>query len=140
MISAVDTNILIALWDEKDSLNVRALKTLDLAYENGSLVVCGPVFAELLGGKGRTVEIIEEFLNETSIGIDWTIDEPIWRSAANAFQRYAARRRRQGQHEPRRLVTDFIVGAHAVERGFPLLTFDDRLFKKAFPTLRIIAA
>jgi predicted nucleic acid-binding protein len=93
-----------------------------------------------LGGKGRTVEIVEGFLNDTSIDIDWTIDEPIWRTAANAFQLYAARRRRQGQHEPRRLVTDFIVGAHAVERGFALLTFDNRLFKKAFPSLKIVAA
>src|SRR5690606_3215784 len=110
MITAIDTNVLIALWDERDTLNFIAQETLDRAYNNGSLIICGAVFAELLAGKGRSLEMIEDFLDQTEIRIDWIIDETIWRSAANAFQKYAERRRKQKQLEPKRLVTDFIVG------------------------------
>lgn len=138
MITAIDTNVLIALWDANDALNIPALEALDNAYRNGHLIICGAVFAELLCGKGRTVEMVEGFLEETGIDIDWTIDETIWRSSSQAFQNYANRRRKQKQHEPKRLITDFIVGAHAFERGFSLLTFDNRIFSAAFPELKIL--
>lgn len=138
MITAIDTNVLIALWDEDDVINVRAQKALDTAQSKGQLVVCGAVFAELLGGQNRNIDAVEKFLTETDIAIDWTIDEKIWRSAATAFQRYVARRRKQRQPEPRRLVTDFLIGAHSFERGLTLLTFDDRIFKAAFPKLKIV--
>jgi predicted nucleic acid-binding protein len=138
MITAIDTNVLIALWDESDTLNVRAQIALDSADVAGPLVICGAVFAELLAGKGRTVEAVEDFLDETGIAVDWIIDEAIWRSSAAAFQKYAARRRRQKQLAPRGLIADFLIGAHAFERGIPLLTFDSRIFKAAFPDLKII--
>lgn len=138
MITAIDTNVLIALWDKDDVTNVRAQKALDKAQSKGQLVVCGAVFAELLGGEDKNIVVVESFLNETDIAIDWTIDEKIWRSAATAFQRYVARRRKQRQPEPRRLITDFLIGSHSFERGFTLLTFDDRIFKAAFPKLKIV--
>lgn len=138
MTTAIDTNVLIALWDTDDSLNIHAQKALDDAHRNSNLVICGAVFAELLAGKGRTSEMIEAFLKETGIDIDWIIDEKIWRTSAQAFQNYAKKRRRQKQHEPKRLLTDFIVGSHAFERGFSLLTFDKRIFSAAFPDLKVI--
>jgi Predicted nucleic acid-binding protein, contains PIN domain len=138
MITAIDSNILISLWNPSDELNSHAQRALDDASEAGRLVVCGVVFAELLGYKGRTEKMIENFLGDTAIEIDWTINEAIWRNAARANQRYAARRRKQKQSQPRRLITDFLIGAHAFERGFSLLTFDKRIFKAAFPDLKLI--
>lgn len=46
--------------------------------------------------------------------------------------------KRQKQKEPRRILTDFLIGAHAHERKFALLTLDNRIFKAAFPRLKII--
>jgi predicted nucleic acid-binding protein len=138
MMTAIDTNVLIALWDARDSLNVPARNALDSAYESGKLVVSGVVFAELLSGPGRTERMIEEFLGDTGIIIDWTIDEGIWRSAARAYQSYAKRRKKQKQKEPKRILTDFLIGAHAAERNYSLLTLDQRIFKAAFPHLKII--
>jgi predicted nucleic acid-binding protein len=40
---------------------------------------------------------------------------------------------------PRRILTDFLIGAHALVRGFTLLTFDQRLYAAAFPELNILA-
>ncbi|HQZ98465.1 MAG TPA: type II toxin-antitoxin system VapC family toxin [Pyrinomonadaceae bacterium] len=140
MITAIDTNVLIALWDEDDALNIPARNALDAAYDAGRLVVSGMVFAELLSGPRRTEEVIEGFLAEAAIAIDWEIDEPIWRNAAKAYQGYSKRRKRQNQKEPRRLLTDFLIGAHAYERKYALLTLDARIFKIAFPRLKVISA
>lgn len=138
MSTAIDTNILIALWDEKDALNVPAQNALDSVYQSGKLVVSGIVFAELLGGPGRTESMLEEFLDDTGIAIEWTFDESIWRSSARAYQAYAKRRKKQRQKDPKRILTDFLIGAHAMERGHSLLTLDHRIFKAAFPRLKII--
>jgi len=138
MITAIDTNILIALWDTKDALNVPAQDALDLVYDTGKLVVSGMVFAELLSGPSRTERMVEDFLTETGIAIDWVVDEPIWRSAAGAYQAYSRRRKKQKQKEPKRILTDFLVGAHALERKFALLTLDNRIFRAAFPHLKVI--
>ena len=140
MITAIDTNVLIALWDTKDALNVAAQNALDSVYDSGKLVVSGMVFAELLSGPSRAEQMIEDFLTETEIMIDWTIDEPVWRSAAKAYQSYSTRRKKQKQKEPKRILTDFLVGAHAYERKFALLTLDNRIFKAAFPRLKVISA
>jgi predicted nucleic acid-binding protein len=138
MITSIDTNVLIALWDTDDSLNTRAQNALFDVYGRGGLVICGAVFVELLGG-GKSLRSVESFLDDTSIRIDWTIDEPIWRSSASAFQKYVDRRRKQKQHGPKRFVTDFLVGAHALENGYSLLTFDNRIYKAAFPKLNVIS-
>ena len=138
MITAVDTNVLVALWDRDDTLNSIAQEALDAAFARGKLVISGAVFAELLALPRRTEAFIEEFLRETGIGVDWITDEAMWRVAGRAFQAYANRRRKQRSGEPRRLLADFLIGAHAVENGFALLTLDYGIYRAAFPKLRIV--
>ena len=138
MITAVDTNVLVALWDRDDALNSTAQAALDAAFARGKLVISGAVFAELLALPHRREAFIEEFLGETGIGVDWITDEAVWRVAGRAFQAYANRRRKQKSAEPRRLLADFLIGAHAFENGFPLLTLDDGIYRAAFPRLRIV--
>ena len=54
MISAIDTNVLVALWDRDDTLNSAAQAALDTAFARGKLVISGAVFAELLAFPRRT--------------------------------------------------------------------------------------
>ena len=54
MTTAIDSNVLIALWNEDDTLNTRARSALDAALMRGSLVVAAPVFAELLAAPARS--------------------------------------------------------------------------------------
>src|SRR6185436_6167879 len=138
MITAIDTNVLVALWDRDDTLNSTAQAALDAAFARGKLVISGAVYAELLALPRRTEAFIEEFLNETGIDRDWMTDESMWRVAGRAFQAYANRRRKQRAGEPRRLLADFLIGAHALEKGFALLTLDDGIYRTAFPKLRIV--
>ena len=138
MITAVDTNVLVALWDRDNALNSTAQAALDAAFARGKLVISGAVFAELLALPHRTEAFIEEFLKETGIGVDWITDEAMWRVAGRAFQAYANHRRKQKSGEPRRLLADFLIGAHAVEKGVALLTLDDGIYRAAFPKLPIV--
>ena len=137
MTTAIDTNILVALWNEDDSLNTLARSALDAALGRGSLVIAAPVFAELLAAPSRDEAFLDSFCRETGISVDWNLDEVIWRTAGRAFQLYVARRRKQRGSAQRRILADFLIGAHAIQNGFRLLTMDHRLYRAAFPRLII---
>lgn len=100
MTTAIDSNVVIALWNEDDSLNARARAALDAALEGGRLIVAAPVFAELLAAASRTEAFLDSFCNETGITVDWDLTEAVWRLAGRAFQQYAARRRQQSGSGP----------------------------------------
>jgi predicted nucleic acid-binding protein len=140
MTTALDTNIIVGLWDTDNALNARVQSALDTALGHGNLIVAAPVFAELLAFPGRDEPFLDSFFNDTGIQIDWDLNEAVWRIAGRAFQTYAGRRRKHRESGPRRILADFLIGAHAVEKGCRLLTLDDRLFRAAFPQLRILRA
>jgi len=137
MTTAIDSNVVIALWDTQPALSFAAEQALEAAFRRGNLVVAAPVFAELLAAPGRTETFLNRFLVETGIAIDWQLDEPVWRSAGRAFQAYAERRRKHRASAARRILADFLIGAHAEVRGHRLLTLDERLYRAAFPKLTI---
>lgn len=70
--------------------------------------------------------------------MDWNLNESVWRAAGRAFEQYVARRRNRRDAGPRRILADFLIGAHASHNGFRLLTLDDRLYRAAFPRLVIL--
>lgn len=136
MTTAIDTNILVALWNDDEALNVHARTALDSALSRGGLVISAPVFAELLAAPARTEAFVDSFCRETGIAVDWILGEAVWRIAGRAFQQYVSRRKKQLGPGPRRILADFLIGAHALHNGFRLLTLDDRLYSAAFPRLR----
>ncbi len=138
MTTALDTNIIVALWDKDEALNSLAQSALDTALGRGNLVVAAPIFAELMAFPGRSEAFLDSFFKDTGITIDWNLHEAVWRAAGRAFQTYVARRRKQRDAGPRRTLADFLVGAHAVQNGYRLLTLDDRLYRAAFPRLSIM--
>jgi len=138
MTTAVDTNILVVLWHQEARLNLPVRAALDAALARGGLVIAAPVYAELLGFPSRSEDFLDYFFKESGIFVDWNLDEAIWRVAGRAFQGYAVRRRKHGEAGPRRILADFVIGAHALRNGFPLLTLDDRIYRAAFPRLAIV--
>ncbi len=137
MTTAVDTNVVIALWDKDPALSLSAQNALDAAFSRGTLVAAAPVFAELIAAPGRSERFVSSFFEETGIAIDWEMSEQIWRLAGRSFQAYAERRRKQGDTGTRRILVDFVIGAHAFTNGFRLLTLDERIYRAAFPGLAI---
>src|ERR1700730_14734163 len=124
MSTAIDSNVLLALWNEDDSLNTQARSALDTALGRGSLVMAAPAFAELLAAPSRTEAFLDSFCKETGIAVDWNLKEATWRGAGRAFQQDVARRRSQRDSGPRRMLADFVVGADALHHGLRLLPLD----------------
>jgi predicted nucleic acid-binding protein len=137
MTTALDTNVVVALWGPDSSLSLAVQTALESAFSHGSLTVAAPIFAELVAGPGRTEDFVNGFFEDTGIAIDWELDEEVWRSAARAFRGYAERRRKHRDSGTRRILADFLIGAHAASHGHRLLTMDERLYRAAFPTLKI---
>jgi len=134
MRTAIDTNVISALWSgEPASHGIAAL--LGRAQNEGSLVISVPVYAELLAHPKAAHGQVREFLERTRVMIDFHLDEPVWQEAGTAYAAYAERRRRSKRNTPKRLLVDFIVGAHALVSADRLLTLDGTRYKTAFPKL-----
>ena len=138
MTTAIDTNIFVVLWDREGDLNLPVRSALDAALGRGGLTVSAPVYAELLGFPSRNEKFLDDFFRQSGIVVDWSMDEIIWRTAGRAYQAYSARRRSHGDPGPRRVLADFLIGAHAFRHGIPLLSLDNRLYRAAFPRLTIL--
>ena len=139
MITALDTNVLVALLGGTEEEARAARLSLSGARGRGTLVVSAPVYAELVAAPGRGVEAVDAFLGHARIGVDWTLSEGVWRAAAIAFRGYAERRRSQpGDSGPRRILADFVIGAHALHSASALLTLDQGLYRAAFPKLQVL--
>lgn len=138
MITALDTNVIIALWDANTAFSLPVQKALDTAQGRGRLVVCAPAFSELMAAPRRNESFLNNFFRDTSIAIEWNMEEAIWRLAGRAFQSYAERRRRQRDSGARRILADFLIGGHASHRGYHLLTLDDHLYSASFPNLALV--
>ena len=136
MTIALDTNVLSALWNDNDGLNRVAAKALEDKKQE-QMAICGVVYAELIGAPGRTEAFVDRFCEEAGIAVEWELKERVWRRAGVAFQEHAARRKKQIGAAPRRLLADFLIGAHALENGYKLLTLDEGLYKAAFPRLKL---
>jgi predicted nucleic acid-binding protein len=83
---------------------------------------------------------VEAFFSEKGIEIDWEIGMEVRRTAGSRYGSYARDRKRRDVAGPRRILADFLVGAHALHLGGRiLLTTDTRIFADRVPELRIVA-
>jgi hypothetical protein len=138
MTISIDSNLIAAVWNPEDALNPVAVRVLGELISNQALVICGAVYGELMAGPLRDEESLDFFLRDTGIAVDWLMGEDIWREAGRAYRGYAQRRRSSGGNPPRRILADFLIGAHALVRGYSLLSIDAGHFAAAFPGLQII--
>ena len=103
MTTVVDSNVIVALWDQDDNLSAVAQAGLDAALDRGQLVIPAPVFSELMALPGRTETFLDRFFQGTGVAVDWDLDEQVWRAAGRAFQGYIGRRKKHPGPGPRRI-------------------------------------
>lgn len=133
-----DTNVFISLLSGDEEEAAVAQAALENVSASGSLVVSPVVYAELLAG-GRDSEAVKRFLDEKGIEVVWRIGERAWREAGVRFGRYARDRKQQvNDFGPRRILADFLIGAHALYPSRTLLTSDARIFGTYFPELTVL--
>lgn len=137
MKTALDSNILSCLWSNESSAK-RVQDDLRSARARGGIVVCAPVYVELMAHPLAPPGFVDKFLAETGIAVEFDLDEQVWRKAAAGFAAYAQRRRRSGGASPKRLLPDFIIAAHALLRADRLLTLDPTRYRQDFPQLRLV--
>ena len=137
MRTAIDTNVLSALWSKEPSASDIA-RNLGKAKAEGGLVVSGPVYAELLAYPKATESFVNDFLADTGIAVDFVFQQPVWVDAGRRFARYAKRRRRPAHQGPKRLLADFIIGAHAVALADRFMTLDPKRYERDFPELKLL--
>jgi hypothetical protein len=114
------------------------MEELNRARAQGGLVVCAPVFVELAAHPAVSSAFVDRFLSETGITVEFVLDEPVWRKAAERFAAYAKRRRRSGGATPKRFLADFLIAAHALLRADRLFTLDPSRYQQDFPELRLV--
>lgn len=136
MKTALDSNILSAFWSNEPSA-ARIEQELRSSRAQGGVVICAPVYVELLAHPLVTRAFVDDFLTETGVVVEFILDEPIWRKAAEGFVAYAQRRRRSGGTSPKRLLPDFLIAAHALLAADRLFTLDPSRYQQDFPQLRL---
>lgn len=135
--TALDTNVISAYLNPLDSQHIVAQYHLARVAATTRLCVCPVIHAELLSAPFSSEAMLDEFLAEYGIAVDWQLEQEIWRLAGRSYRVYATARKKQKAPAPRRILADFLIGAHAVQRGYTLLTLDQRVYSKSFPKLRL---
>jgi len=103
----------------------------------GPLIISPFVFAETLARPGVNEPFLRSFLSKTAIHLDHRIDESVWSLAGNRFAQHAKRRREATREGPRRIIADFLIGAHALIHADRIMTFDATVYRQDFPELTL---
>jgi predicted nucleic acid-binding protein len=135
--TAVDTNVFSALWSGEPTASQMTM-LLGQSRNLGAVVVCGAVYAELLAHPKATQGFVDAFLANTGVSVEFDVDEAIWRDAARGFVAYAQRRRASSGTQAKRLLVDFVVGAHASLNADRLLSLDPTRYAQDFPNLTVL--
>ena len=137
MRTAIDANIFSSIWSN-ESTSEQVVEQLGKAKQEGVLLISPFAFAELLAHPNMTAGDVHSFLDATGVVIDYKLDEQLWTEAGQRFVRYSARRRKATSEVPRRILADFLIGAHALVQAERLLTLDPKRYSQDFPELRLL--
>ncbi len=136
----LDTNAVIALIEGSPASVGEVMRAITGISEEAGLLVCGAVYAEICAGSPLDARDVAGHLRDAHIRIDTVVPLDAWRSAGERYREHTKRRDRSGVATPRRILTDFIIGAHAVALGanVVLVTSDAAFFRRAFPSLCVV--
>ena len=137
MRTAIDTNVISIIWSG-DPPAAEAASLLGRAANEGALVISAPVYVELMAHPKATQHLMDYFLTNTRVEVDFLLDEAVWRETAQRYASYARRRRKSGGSDAKRFLADFVIGAHAHLCADRLFTLDPDRFAKDFPDLQLI--
>ena len=130
----LDTNIILSALNLYDSNHGRARALLGQWGALEALVISPVVYSELCASPDLAG--IRVFLGKAQIEVLWEMPEVVWQQAGDALGQYAIQRR--GEQLPRRIVADFLIGAHAQHHQLSLMSFDDTVYRAIFPGLKLI--
>ena len=128
MITAVDTSVLLDVFLPDETFGPGSAEWLRAAYDRGAIIVCEVVYAELAPAfpdRGS----LDEALGRISATIS-----PLGASITyDAGRRWLQYRRAGGKRS--RIITDFLIGAHAAAAAERFLTRNRGFYRTYFPEL-----
>jgi hypothetical protein len=133
MITALDTSVLLDVLVNDPRHADRSEALLFEVYRQGSLIISPAVYAELVP-QARHREELDGWLRQTRIEVvPFTVDHAYTAGVAHTAYRKAGGTRR-------RILADFLIGAHAFHEADQLLTRDRGFYRRNFSGLRIVSA
>ena len=129
MISAVDTSVLLDVFLPDERHGPISKEWLRNAYDRGAILVCDVVYAELVPAFEDRSRL-DEALREINVTIS-PLDTSIAYEAGLRWLRY-----RQAGGPRTRIISDFLIGAHAIALADAFITRDRGFYETYFPELR----
>lgn len=129
MISAVDTSVLLDVFLPDERHGPSSKEWLRNAYDRGAILVCDVVYAELVPAFEDRSRL-DEALREINVTIS-PLDTSIAYEAGLRWLRY-----RQAGGPRTRIISDFLIGAHAIALADAFITRDRGFYETYFPELR----
>jgi predicted nucleic acid-binding protein len=132
VVTALDSSILLDVLTNDPTHGANSMKALREARSAGRMIVCPIVWAEIRGFFADPAHM-QRTLNDAEIQFD-PFDQECADVAGANWHRY----RRAGGSRTR-LMSDFLIGAHAFVRSDELLTRDRGFFRRYFAGLTVKA-
>jgi predicted nucleic acid-binding protein len=131
MITAIDTNVLLDVLIPNERFCALSLRAMEEASACGALVICDLVYAELCIHFAAHREC-DAFLDDNEIRVE-PLDRVALFQASRIWREY-----RQSGGRRNRILTDFLIGAHAEAQATQLLSRDRGFYRRLFPSLRLL--
>ncbi|HTK35589.1 MAG TPA: PIN domain-containing protein [Caulobacteraceae bacterium] len=132
MTTFLDTNVLIALLNDREPHHVWSVEQLKACKLNGPALISDIVYCEFSVGMATQAHVdaaVARFALERMPS-----DDAVLFRAGAAFKQYKAQK---GQKT--NVLPDFLIGAIAEVSGAPLVTANPKDFTGYFPNIQIIA-
>jgi predicted nucleic acid-binding protein len=132
MITAVDTNILLDVFLPDPKFSKTSSELLRNAYDDGGLIICEIVYAELVP-QFRDRNTLDRTLKQINV----TLSPFGAETAFVAGEKLMQYRKSGGRRD--RIITDFLIGAHAISKAERFLTRDRGFYSTYFKALQLLA-